>query len=186
MAEKEETKEKEASELIRREVNEDRRRQLEETQRGFHKRRFEMLREALTAYERLKDDFRVIAKEAPLTKFESVLMRRAWFGIGECHLDAEEYFDAKEAFRELQVSHRCTLEGFYACLRICNMPELIRNKMEGEAVRKDAKESLRLLAEDLKAMPADHEIFHTPGVSSRADWLRWTEIMQQKLQAPPK
>jgi tetratricopeptide (TPR) repeat protein len=185
LAEKEETKEKEIALLIQREMNEMRRQQLDETQRGFRKRRFELLREALTAYERLKDELRSRSREAPLNKLEEELLRRAWLGIGECHLDGEEYFEAKEAFRELQVTHRCTVEAFYAGLLICNMPDRIRNGKQAAAVRTEAKESLRLVAEDLKAMPVDHEAFRTPSWS-RAQWLQWADDMQQKLQATPK
>ncbi len=144
-----------------------------------------MLREAVTAYERLRDDLRAKAKEAPLNKLEEVLLRRAWLGIGECHLDGEEFYEAKEAFRELQVSQRCTLESFVATWHICKMIERIPNR-QADAVRKDAKESVHLLIEDLKSMPAEHEVFRAPGVSSRAAWLQWAEDTQRKLQAPPK
>jgi tetratricopeptide (TPR) repeat protein len=186
LAEQEEAKEKEIAALILGEPDETRRLQMEETQRAFHVKRIELLNKAVKTYEDLKDELRGRPAGVPLSNLEQILLRRAWFGIGECRLDHEEFFEAKEAFRELQVAHRKTLEGFYASLRICNLPELIPNKRLAAAVREEAKESLRLLSEDLKALNAEHEIFHTPGVSSRADWLRWTEAMQQKLNAAPK
>jgi tetratricopeptide (TPR) repeat protein len=185
LAEKEEKKEKEIDKLIRAEQDQMRRLQLEDSKRDFHKRRFELLQDAAKTYQKLCDELENRPRETPLTKLEEILLRRASFGIGECQLDGEDYYEALSTFKKLQGKHRQTLEGFYACLRICNMPDLIRNKGQAALVRDDAKESLRLLIDDLKALPENHEIFRTPGVSSRADWLGFTQKMQLKLQAPP-
>ncbi len=183
LAEKEELKEKEIAALIQRELDAVRRMQLEATQLAFRTRRFDLLRDARKTYESLKDELTGRPRDTPLSKLEEILLRRAWFGIGEAHLDGEEFFEAKDTFRELQVAHRKTLEGFYASLRIFRISEVIANPGQAKAVREEAKESVRLLIEDLKALPPDHEIFRTPGVMSRADWLAWTETMQQKLNA---
>lgn len=182
LADKEFTKEKETAEEIRREKTDQRRQQLEDMKRIYHNRRMELLREGIACYERLKDDLR----GRPLNKIEEILMRRALFGIGECHLDADEFFEAKEAFRDLQVAHRRTLESFYASWRICKMVGMMPVPKQAELVRADARESLRLLTEDLQAMPADHEVFRTPGVASRAAWLQWCEATQKELDSPRK
>lgn len=186
LAEKEEAKEKETAALIRAELNDVRRLQLEDDQRGFRNKRMAFLSEAMSAYERLKKDLRENARAAPLSKLEETLLRRALFGIGECHLDGGDFYNAKETFRELQLTNRCTLEAYYSCWHICNMPDRIANPKEADIVRKEAKESLRLLAADLKSMPAEHEVFSVPGGYSRSAWLAWMEKTQQKLNAPPK
>ncbi|HZZ79594.1 MAG TPA: tetratricopeptide repeat protein [Gemmataceae bacterium] len=181
LAEKEEKKEKEIDKLVRTEQDPMRRLRMEDDKRSFHNRRRDLLQEAAKTYQKLADDLENRPREK-LTRLEDTLLRRALFGIGECHLDGEEYYEALNAFKKLQTSRRRTLESFYACLRICNMPDLIGNMGQAALVRDDAKDSLRMLTEDLKSLPDGHEIFRTPGVSSRADWLGWTQKMQMKLQ----
>jgi hypothetical protein len=48
------------------------------------------------------------------------------------------------------------------------------------------QESVRMLLEDLKAMPPDHEVFRTPGIRPYTDWLGWAESVQRYLQTPPR
>ena len=43
-----------------------------------------------------------------------------------------------------------------------------------------------MLLEDLRALPNEHQIFHTKGAKSRDQWLREAEVIQRRLLAPPK
>ena len=69
-------------------------------------------------------------------------------------------------------------------MRLQNALADLRNPNEAKIIRNDAKESLRMLTEDLKSITADHEIFRTPGVSSRAEWLKWCEDTRKQMEAP--
>lgn len=169
-------------------LSDDQRLALEESVRQQRKVRIELLTEAVKTYQGLADELeKKFAKDKKLTNLEQILLRRAWFGIGECYLDNEEFEDARKVFERLQRRHRQTLEGFYSSLRICNMVELVRQPVNlAIETRESAKESVRLLLEDLRALPPESDLFRLPGVSSREEWLRWAEDTQRKLQAAPR
>jgi hypothetical protein len=59
-------------------------------------------------------------------------------------------------------------------------------KQDVEAIQTNVRESLKLVDEDLKAMPDDHEVFRRPDVFPRAEWMRWSETMQKNLLGPAK
>lgn len=163
---------------------------LDENMRRHRQARYDILREALKTYQQLADELGGRAGAKPLTADESMVLRRAVLGIGETHLDGDQYDEALLAFRSLQVKHRRTVEGLFACPLICHVlaemqfQQLPKEKVE--FVRETALASVRLLVEDLKALPADHEIFRMDGVPPRDGWLRWADDTQRKLTAPPR
>ena len=114
------------------------------------------------------------------------MLRRARLGIGECQLDNEEYNDALYTFHTLQMDNRRTLDGFYACQFFCYVMQKLPESQKTKERVEQAKKSIRLLIEDVKSLPPDHEIFRTPGVTPRDGWLRWSEEAQQKLAVPPR
>ncbi len=188
LADNERVKENQQRLQIKVGMPDDRRGALEESVRQLRKARIETLTEAVKTYQALADELeKKFAGAKQLTNLEQILLRRAWFGIGECYLDNEEFDGAKQVFEKLQRKHRRTLEGFYASLRICNMVDQIRQPpAQADQIRALAKDSVGLLLEDLKALPTEHDLFRLPGVSSREEWLRWAEDTQRKLQAPPR
>jgi tetratricopeptide (TPR) repeat protein len=164
---------------------------LEEGVRQQRKTRIDTLSQAVRTYQDLADELeKTQARAKSLSNLEQVLLLRAWVGIGDCHLDGEEYDQSLRVFQTLQSKYRRTLEGFYASHRICYTLAVMEQqplpKKQVDQVREQAKESIRLLTEDLKSLPNEHEMFRLPGVSSREDWLRWAEDTQRKLLAPPK
>ena len=164
-------------------------RNLEESIRHQRSTRLRFLTNASKTYQQLADELEVLARKRQLSKLEHTLLRRAWLGIGEVLLDNEEYFESLPVFRELQVKQRRTLEGFYASLFICYALDQVQYQQKPkqvDEVRAWAKESVRMLLEDLRALPNEDEIFHAKGVKTRDEWLREVEIVQRKLLAPPK
>jgi hypothetical protein len=121
------------------------------------------------------------------TNLDQILLRRAWFGVGECYLDDEQFLDALQVFQALQQNHRATLEGFFACLRICDLAEVFQQPpKKAEQIRDLARDSVRMTLDDLHAMPADHDLFRMNGVSPRSEWLRWAQEMDRRLQTLPR
>lgn len=168
-------------------ISPERRQQLDEQARHHRRTKFEWLANAIKTYQALAEDLEARGKTQPLSKVEQLLLRRAWFGLGECHLDSEEYHEGLRIFRRLQQQQPRTLEGFYASLRICNLAEVFKEpEAQAKQFQEMARQSLRLLIEELKSMPEDHELFRMPGVSTRERWQRWTDSMQNKLNAPTK
>ncbi|MBI1832840.1 MAG: hypothetical protein HYR84_15475 [Planctomycetes bacterium] len=190
MAEAERVKEKQIEAQITTDMPTDRRIALEESVRHQRKTRIETLQKAVTTYQELADELAVIAGKRELTKTDQTLLRRAWLGIGECHLDNEEYGDALTIFTKLQGKYRGTLEGFYACPFICFVVDKMQAqqlpKQRIDEVRELAQESVRLLIADLKSLPADHEVFSMHRVPPKTEWLRWADDTLRKLQAPPR
>lgn len=169
------------------EITPERRQQLDEQARHHRRTKFEWLANAIKTYQALAEDLEARGKIQPLSKVEQILLRRAWFGLGECHFDSEEYHEGLRIFRRLQQQQPRTLEGFYASLRICNLAEVFKEpEAQAKQFQEMAKESLRMLVEELKGMPEDHELFRTPGVSTRERWQRWTDSMQSKLVTPAR
>jgi tetratricopeptide (TPR) repeat protein len=193
LARKEQQIEKEILDQIKPGISDEQRIDLTENARQHHLARVRWLNDAIRAYHELADELEKMAarSKTPPTPLEDVLLRRARFGIGECHLDNEEFFEAKNAFWTLQTKNRRTLESFYASLRICNMVDVMRDmpklpKASLDEARQKALESLRLLGDDLKSLPDDHETFRRPGVPTREEWQRWLNATQIRLLAPPK
>lgn len=190
MAETERVKEKQIESQITPDMPTDRRIALEESVRHQRKTRIETLQKAVAAYQGLADELALLASKRELTKTEQTLVRRAWLGVGECHLDNEEYSDALTMFTKLQAKHRRTLEGFYACPFVC----FALDKMQAQQfpkqriaeVREIALASVRLLVTDLQSLADDQEIFRMHGVPPRSEWLRWADETLRKLQAPPR
>ncbi len=191
LARKEQQIEKEIRDGITASTPDEQRIDLEENARQHKLTRVRWLNDAVKAYQELAAELEKQAvRKPPLSAMEEVLLRRARFGIGECHLDNEEFFDASDAFWNLQNKNRRTLESFYASLRICNMVEVMAAgrlpKAKVDEARQKALDSLRLLGEDLKGLPDDHESFRRPGVATRDEWQRWLNATQLRLLAPPK
>lgn len=187
LAAKELQYETEKRKLLKPNIPEDARLRLEETMRSHRTKRKEWLGEAVKAYQVLADELKRSAREQPLDKNDATLLRRALFGMGDCYLDGEEFSEGLTVFQELQVKHRKTLEGLYASSRICYTVDQMRPTMKESAkLKEQAMESLRMLLEDIKEMPPDHEIFRTKNGMSRPEWVRWAETIQLHLLAPPK
>ena len=55
-----------------------------------------------------------------------------------------------------------------------------------DQVRETAKESVRMLLEDLRALPNEDEIFQGKGARTREAWLSIARASQSQLMAPPK
>ncbi len=146
-----------------------------------------LLTESIKACEALSDELEKKARTKPLDPIEQILRRRAQFGIGECYFYGERYFDALHSFRELQGKNRRTVEGFYACLYICDLVGVLQQPPKrAEQARESAKEAIRLLQEDLKGLAADAEIFRMPGIRPREWWVSWADTEQRKLTVPPR
>jgi tetratricopeptide (TPR) repeat protein len=192
LAKKEQQAEREVLAQITADLAPERRAALEDTARQHKRARVDWLKEAVKSFEELTDELRKqqARTKKPLSTLEEILLRRARFGVGECHLDNEEFTAAAEAFRKLQADQRRTLESFYACLRICNMLDVMHArqlpKEQIEEGHKAALESLNVLNEDLKNLPDDHDLFRQPGVVSRAEWQRWHDAVLLRLLAPAK
>jgi tetratricopeptide (TPR) repeat protein len=153
--------------------------------------RLKLLMAAVKTHQELSDELqRTFVQNKQLSPHEQTLLRRARLGIGGCHLDDERFAEALEIFRELQTNHRRTLEGLYASRFICyvmyKMPLQDMPKAKADRIKEQAKESVRQAAEDLKGMPADHEIFRGTGAWQREDWLRWVDEAQRQLATPPR
>jgi tetratricopeptide (TPR) repeat protein len=187
LAGKEMAKEADQRKLLKPGIPDDARQRIEETIRHHRTKRRECLTEAVKSYQILADELEKTAREQPLEKVELTLLRRALFGIGECHLDGEEFTDAIGAFQKLQVKHRRTVEGMYACSRICFTVEAMKpSAKDGYKLKEQAMESLRMLLEDVRELPADDAVYKGPGAWTRAEWLGWAEKAQLNLLAPPK
>jgi hypothetical protein len=164
-------------------------RNLEESIRHQRNTRLRFLTDASKTYQQLADELEALARKKQLSKLEQTLLRRAWLGIGEVLIDNEEYFESLPIFRDLQVKQRRTLEGLYASSFICFALDQVQYQQKPKQVdeaREWAKESVRMLLEDLRALPNEHEIFHAKGVKTRDQWLREAEEIQGKLLAPRK
>jgi tetratricopeptide (TPR) repeat protein len=157
---------------------------LEDNVRAFRNNRQVFLMEARKTYQALADELGV---KKSRTNLDQILLRRAWFGVGECYLDDEQFLDALQVFQALQQNHRATLEGFFACLRICDLAEVFQQPpKKAEQIRDLARDSVRMTLDDLHAMPADHDLFRMNGVSPRSEWLRWAQEMDRRLQTLPR
>ncbi|MSQ94032.1 MAG: tetratricopeptide repeat protein [Gemmataceae bacterium] len=149
--------------------------------------RKELLDEAVKTCEGLADELQAMAKKKPLSNIEQIVLRRARFGLGECYFYGVQYFEALEVFRGLQANNRRTVEGLYACVYVYDLAGMLQSPPKrGEQMREFAKESVRMLLEDLKAMPADDEVFKIPGMYPREWWLHWAKTDDRKLLGPPR
>jgi TolA-binding protein len=157
---------------------------LEERRRHHQQKRGNWLKEAERYYFELADK---LQKQAPpLSPLEQTLLRRAWFGMGDCVLDNEKYERALEIFADLQKKHRRTLEGLYACSRLVDTVGMMMPASNAVAnLREQAIVSVKMLQEDLAALPKDHEMFRLQRVPTREAWLDWADKTQKRLQAPP-
>jgi hypothetical protein len=193
MAEKEWLKERELDEEMARRkpgMPESDLQSLQESIRHQKNTRINILKQANQTYQQLADELEALAHKKQPSKLEQTLFRRAWLGIGECYLDNEEYLEALRIFNEVQAKHRRTLEGFYASTFIyfvaCRMQYQARAKSQMDQVRETAKESVRMLLEDLRALPNEDEIFQGKGARTREAWLSIARASQSQLMAPPK
>lgn len=160
---------------------------VEENLNKLRKARKELLDEAVKACEGLVEELQNRARKKPLSNIEQTLLRRARFGIGESYFYGMQYFESLEVFRGLHADHRRTVEGFYACLYINDLTGVLQQPPKrGEYVRELARESIRMLLDDLKKMPADDELFRLPDVQPRDWWITWAEAEHRKLLIPPK
>jgi tetratricopeptide (TPR) repeat protein len=145
--------------------------------------RLDLLREAYKAYQQLADELEALARKKQLADHESILRRRAWLGVGECHLDDEHFVEALRIFQEVQVKNRRTLEAIFASKFVYYVYEVMQAqqlpKVQVDRARDLAKESLRLLVEDVQTLPKDQEAF-------RKQWLAWADEKLQALSVPPK
>ena len=189
LAKKELASERDVIELLKEaNLSDERRQTLMENARAHKLTRVSWLTDAGKTYQELCDDLEKQAKEKPLNQREQELLRRALFGIGECHLDNDEYGHGIDKFMTVQAKHRRSLESLFATSRICNLIDvmIVRQvpKMQVDDARAKALESLRLLAEDVKAMPEKHDAFQQREVPTREQWLSWHDAMQMRLLAP--
>jgi tetratricopeptide (TPR) repeat protein len=162
---------------------------LDRKKRHHHNLGVEHLGEAIKTYQGLAEDLRAraIDRAGPLSLNELIVLRRAYFGLGQCHFDRNEYEEGLRVFQKLQEEYRQTLESLYAGLRICNLAEVFREPRErARRYQESAAKSLHLIKDDLQAMNSEHEVFKMPGVSSRENWLDWADKMEKKLAAPAK
>jgi tetratricopeptide (TPR) repeat protein len=150
--------------------------------------RKEHLRDAIKSYQILVDELELRGQERKLNSVEHILLRRGWYGIAECCFDRREFSEGMANFQKVQRTYPSSLEGFYSCLRICNLAEECIKKKHADAARFGdiAREALRGLQEELRKMPADHELFRSPGVSSREQWQQWAEKSQNNLGLAPR
>jgi hypothetical protein len=159
----------------------------EERYRGLRQDRLKLLDEAIQTYQGLADYLLRRSKERPLDANEQILERRALFGIGDCHVDTENFAEALRVFQNLQAQHRRTIEGLYACERLCLLAQVIRSSANlAEPARAQALQSIRLLMEDLNNMKEDHEAFRLRGSPTRNQWIAWAEATRTMFMAPPK
>jgi tetratricopeptide (TPR) repeat protein len=184
---KKEAIEEKANQVRASEVNDDRRMTFVENARVHKQARVRWLTMAVKVFQDLADD---LGKAKSPSVQEQQLIRRAWFGIGECLLDNDEVGESMRVFGEVQKKYRKTLEGFYACLRICHMADVMQMrplpKEQIDFARDRAEEALRLMGEDLPTIAEDDEMFQHPDAPSRDEWQRWRLAMQQRLRPAPK
>lgn len=160
----------------------ERKRTLEDSMRQHRKTRIELLTQAVNTYQGMINDLDKARVRSTLSKLELTLLRRAYFGIGECYLDNEEFTEAQQVFQKLQEKHRKTLEAIIAGYHVCNIAEKTRQPQALNA----ARVSVRMMLEDLTVLGPEDDLFRVPGVSSHEDWRRWAENMQRRLQAAPQ
>ena len=108
------------------------------------------------------------------------------FGLGECYLDNQQFDEAKMIFMGLQRNNRGTLESFVASYTVCQLVEAIREPpSKALEIRETAKESLRMVLEDLKKISPDNDMFRLPGLRPYDWWNQWAQDRLRILSAPP-
>ena len=181
LAEKESLLEDNVRNLRRRETSAEKRQQLDEQARHHCRTKFMWLADAIKTYQGLAEELELRGRVNRSGRLSNILRApgSAWVNA---ILDTEEYHEGLRVFRRLQQQHPRTLEAFYAC--ICNVAEVFREpELQAKRFQEMAKDSLRLPVVELKSMPEDHELFRTPGISSREQWQRWADSMQTKFAA---
>jgi tetratricopeptide (TPR) repeat protein len=186
LAEKEMGNEAGVRKLLQSTIPDDRRQQLEEALSQHRQKRKRLLLEAVKTYQTLADELELQGKVQPLSPMQQTLIRRAWFGIGDCHLDNEEYSEALRVFQLTQTKYRRTIESFYSSWRLCGIVEALLPQTNDIKLREMAMDSLNVLLEDIKVLPADHEVFNQPRAPNRTFWIRHADDTQKRLLAAPK
>jgi hypothetical protein len=182
----EHAKEKQLEERLASNPPTDLRNSLGELRRQARQTRLNLLDEAIQTNQGLADHLLKRSKEKPLDEYEQTLRRRALFGIGECQQARGNPIESQRVFQNLQINHRCTLEGLYAGKWVFFLvAEIPADSKAREAARKAAEKSLDMLTEDLNTMPATHKLFEDPIVRPRSEWLSWVEAMRRTLSKAP-
>ncbi len=147
--------------------------------------RRQWLKQAIAVYQDLADELRRKAARQPLPRDQSVILRKALFGMAEMHFDMSDFSEALRRYQRLQQDYRQQVEGLIACNRIwmcvgvmVETPEQIR------LAREAAQQSVKTARSDLDAMPHDSEVFRGPGVWSRANWQTWLDWVHGQLNPP--
>ncbi len=187
LAKQEKSREEEQAKSRTANLPPDVRARIEDSIRASRKTRFAYLARATNVYVSLKADLEADARNRKLTVLEENLLRRAWFGLGECHLGNQEFTEAAHIFLEIQHKNRGTVEALIAAHRVLDEILVAANRTPQESTecRKVAQESLGLLKEDLKTLQPDNEIFRLPNVPTHAQFTQLTVLTQRRLDAPP-
>ncbi len=187
LAKQEKNREDEQIKALRPNQPDDVRIRIEDSIRTSRKTRFAYLASAAKVYDDLKNELEAQARVKPLENLDKNLLRRAWFGIAECHLGNMEFTEATAIFLDLQQKNRGTVEALIASHRILDEILVAANRtpQESTEVRKLAAESLRLLREDLKTLEPGDEIFKLPNVPTHERFTQMANVTQQRLAAPP-
>src|SRR5207253_8427124 len=132
------------------------------------------------------DELAQKGQAGPLPDAEAVLLRRAEFGIAECHFDMTDYPEALRLYQALQRRYRGKVEALIACNRIWRLVGLMTQSPAQLAQARDAaKEAVALAQEDFAKMPADSDDFKGPGVWTHDEWKAWLTIVRGELVAAP-
>ncbi|HEV8060568.1 MAG TPA: hypothetical protein VGP68_11870 [Gemmataceae bacterium] len=88
-------------------------------ERGIQRHGY-LLEAAAAKFGKLADDIQAKrAGGAPLTEFESDLLRKALFALAECRFDHSQFVDARPLFERLAADYRERLEGLQALQQLC-------------------------------------------------------------------
>ena len=180
-----------AQEMIKNDMPPDQQDELKDQVQRRNEVRLKLLKAAIKAHQEVADEVKeIFVRTKQLSSHEQTLLRRARLGIGGCLLDDERFAEALEIFRDLQTNHRRTLEAWYAsqfiCYAVYKMPLQEMAKLKADRITEQAKESVRQVVEDVKGLPADHEMFRGPRAIQRDEWLGWADDALRRLALPPR
>lgn len=164
----------------------ERRAALEEMKAQQERTGRQWIEQAISVYQNLIDELNRKAAQKPLSGDESVLKRKAVFGIADMHFDLNNFSEALRRYQRLQQDYPKQVEGLIACNRIWHCVSVMVETPEQIRLARDAAQKAVLKARaDLDALPADSEIFRGEGVWTKTNWATWLDWVDRQLNPAP-
>jgi tetratricopeptide (TPR) repeat protein len=163
----------------------ERRAALEEMRAHQQRTQRQWLQQAGAVYQSLADELKERGTTRPLTKDESIMLRKALFGIAERHFDMNNFTEALRLYKVLQQDYSKQVESLFACLGIWKcVGVMVESPEQMRLARAAAASSIQLARADLDSLPADSEFFRGEGVWTKDNWLSWLDWVQAQLNPP--